>query len=53
MKVSIVHASSGGPFGPSEYEMEDAFSLMKVNGKWMVDQAPYPLISCTGIQEKR
>ena len=30
VRVSIVQQSQGGPFGPSEYEMEDAFSLLKV-----------------------
>jgi hypothetical protein len=47
IKVSIVRSSQGGPFGPSEYEMEDAFSLLKVNGTWMIDQPPYPLMACT------
>ncbi|WP_457946602.1 hypothetical protein ACTAQI_13755 [Pseudarthrobacter sp. alpha12b] len=45
--VSIVRSSQGGPFGPSEYEMEDSFSLLKVNGTWMIDQPPYPLMACT------
>ncbi|MET4591595.1 hypothetical protein [Arthrobacter sp. 754] len=49
VRVSVVVSSgSGGPFGPSEYEMEDRFSLVKDNGKWLVDQAPYQLLSCKG-----
>lgn len=53
VKVSIVNSSpEGGPYGPSEYEMEDAFSLMKVNGKWMVDRVPEPLASCAGTPVK-
>ncbi|UUL77139.1 hypothetical protein NG819_06030 [Pseudarthrobacter sp. Fe7] len=52
VKVSIVQSSQGGPFGPSEYEMEDAFSLLKVNGKWLVDQAPYPLTACSAVPVK-
>ena len=49
VRVSVVVSSgSGGPFGPSEYEMEDRFSLIKDNGKWLVDQAPYQLLSCKG-----
>ncbi|MDR6417059.1 hypothetical protein [Pseudarthrobacter sulfonivorans] len=47
VKVSVVNSGSGGPFGPSEYEMEDRFSLVKTTGKWLVDQAPYQLQSCT------
>lgn len=52
VKVSIVQSSRGGPFGPSEYEMEDAFSLLKVNGKWLIDQAPYPLTACSAVPAK-
>ncbi|MGX1159466.1 hypothetical protein FBY31_2167 [Arthrobacter sp. SLBN-100] len=52
VKVSIVHSAQGGPFGPSDYQMEDIFHLVKVDGKWLVDQAPYPLMSCSGIPGK-
>jgi len=52
VKVSVVSAGSGGPFGPSEYEIEDRFSLVKTDGKWLVDQAPYQLQSCTGSSLK-
>ncbi|NUP60229.1 MAG: hypothetical protein HOQ04_11005 [Pseudarthrobacter sp.] len=52
VRVSLVRTSPGGPFGSSEYESEDAFSLLKVKGKWMIDQAPYPLMSCAGIPVK-
>lgn len=47
--VSIVQSSDGGPFGPSEYQSEDAFSLVKVDGRWKVDAAPFPLLSCAGV----
>lgn len=52
VKVSVVGTGSGGPFGPSEYEMEDRFSLVKPDGKWLIDQAPYQLLSCTGTSVK-
>jgi hypothetical protein len=52
VRVSIVSSGSGGPFGPSEYEMEDRFSLVKTDGKWLVDQAPYRLLSCNGSSVK-
>ncbi|UZX03331.1 hypothetical protein F8G81_12470 [Arthrobacter sp. CDRTa11] len=48
VRVSIVHSSPGGPFGPSEFEMEEAFSLVKDGGRWKVNQAPYQLMSCGG-----
>jgi hypothetical protein len=47
--VSIVQSSGGGgPFGPSEFESEDIFSLLRVEGTWKVDSAPYTLLTCTG-----
>lgn len=52
VKVSVVGSGSGGPFGPSEYEMEDRFSLVKTDGKWLIEQAPYQLLSCTGSSVK-
>ncbi|MDQ0662839.1 hypothetical protein QFZ35_001337 [Arthrobacter ulcerisalmonis] len=52
VKVSIVQSSQGGPFGQSEYEMEEAFSLLKVNGKWMIDRPPYPLTACRAVPVK-
>lgn len=52
VKVSVVGSGSGGPFGPSEYEMEDRFSLVKTDNKWLIDQAPYQLLSCTGTSVK-
>ncbi|KRE91418.1 hypothetical protein [Arthrobacter sp. Soil764] len=52
VRVSIVQSSQGGPFGPSEYEMEETFVLLKVNGKWMIDQVPYPLMACTAMPVK-
>ena len=53
VRVSIVRSSQGGPFGPSEYEMEDVFSLLKVDGKWLIDQPPYPLMACSVVPVKQ
>ncbi|MBT2567854.1 hypothetical protein J7I84_15370 [Arthrobacter sp. ISL-85] len=53
VKVSIVRSTPGGPFGPSEYEMEDVFSLLRVSGKWMIDQPPYPLMGCAVVPVKQ
>ncbi|WP_045731071.1 hypothetical protein [Pseudarthrobacter chlorophenolicus] len=52
VRVSIVRQSQGGPFGPSEYEMEDAFSLLKVDGTWKIDQPPYILTACSVVPAK-
>jgi hypothetical protein len=53
VRVSIVNSSQDGPFGPSEYEMEDAFSLVKADGNWKISQAPYPLMACSGTPVKQ
>ncbi|OOP65243.1 hypothetical protein BMF89_00325 [Arthrobacter sp. SRS-W-1-2016] len=53
VRVSIVSSGSDGPFGPSEYETQDRFSLVTINGKWLVDQAPYPLLFCVGSSVKQ
>lgn len=53
VRVSIVHSAQDGPFGPSEYEMEDSFRLSKIGGKWLIDQAPYSLQACDGPMVKR
>lgn len=52
VRVSIVHSSQDGPFGPSEYEMEDIFTLVKENGNWKISQAPYMLMACSGTPVK-
>lgn len=52
VRVSIVTSSQDGPFGPSEYEMEDVFSLVKADGSWKISQAPYPLMACSGTPVK-
>lgn len=52
VRVSIVTSQQDGPFGPSEYEMEDVFSLVKDAGNWKISQAPYPLMACSGTPVK-
>ena len=52
-EVSVVGSGSSSPFGPPEFEMEDRFAVVKTDGKWLVDQAPYQLLSCTGSTVKR
>jgi hypothetical protein len=51
VRVSLVSSGGGGPFGPSEYEMEDRFALVKSGGSWLIEQAPYQLASCTGLSK--
>jgi hypothetical protein len=47
VRVSIVTSyGDGDPFGGSEYETEDVFDLVKVDGDWVIDLAPWPLSIC-------
>ncbi len=51
VRVTIVVGDSGGPFGGSGYSVDDVFDLVKVEGDWRIDSAPWPLVVCpsTGI----
>lgn len=48
VRVSVISPGPGNLLGPSEYEIEDRFSLVRTDGKWMINQVPYPLLSCAG-----
>lgn len=53
VRVSIVYSFQDGLFGPSDYETEDRFSLVKADGRWLVDKAPSQLLSCVPSPVKR
>jgi hypothetical protein len=46
VRVVIVTSYEGGLFGPNEYESEDVFDLVRVDGEWLIDQAPWQLTVC-------
>lgn len=46
VRVLIVTSYGNGPFGSSEYESEEAFDLVKVDGDWLIDEAPWQLTVC-------
>ncbi|TFD88800.1 hypothetical protein E3T61_11470 [Cryobacterium lactosi] len=46
VQVLIVTTYGSGPFGSSEYESEEAFDLVKVDGDWLVNEAPWQLAVC-------
>jgi hypothetical protein len=48
VEVSIVTFTAGGPFGSSEYESRDMFDLVRTNGTWLIERAPWELRACTG-----
>ncbi|CAN7382908.1 hypothetical protein ASF98_07745 [Arthrobacter sp. Leaf337] len=47
VRVLMVVSNGSGPFGNSEYETEDVFDLVKTDGKWLIDSAPWQLRVCT------
>lgn len=53
VKISIVHSSAEGPFGPSEFAEDAVVVLVKVAGKWMINELPYSLQTCTGPGVKK
>ncbi|TFC03255.1 hypothetical protein E3O42_07270 [Cryobacterium adonitolivorans] len=46
VRVLIVTSYGSGPFGSSEYESEEAFDLVRVDGDWLIDEAPWRLAVC-------
>ncbi|MBX0300854.1 hypothetical protein K2F54_12800 [Cryobacterium sp. 1639] len=48
VRVTLVTSSGGGLFGPSEYQSDDSFDLVRVDGDWLIDQAPWQLTVCPG-----
>ena len=46
VRVLITVSEGGGPFGSSEYQMEDAFDLVKAGDKWLIERAPWQLTVC-------
>ncbi|MBT2522406.1 hypothetical protein [Arthrobacter sp. ISL-28] len=46
VRVAISISNGAGPFGSQEYETEDVFDLVKVNGRWLVEAAPWQLTIC-------
>ena len=44
--VSISYTNVGGPFGSPEYASEESFDLSLAEGKWLISNAPWPLLVC-------
>ncbi len=46
----LIRISYGGdPFGPSESESRQSFELVKEQGEWKIDKAPFELALCEGL----
>lgn len=46
VEVLIVTTYGDGPFGSSEYEERGVFDLVRVDGEWLIETAPWPLAIC-------
>jgi hypothetical protein len=46
VRVAIIESYGSGPFGASEWETEDVFDLVKVDGEWRIAVAPWQLMVC-------
>jgi hypothetical protein len=46
VNVAIVTTYQEGPFGSSESETQGVFNLVKVDGDWLIDTAPWELTVC-------
>jgi hypothetical protein len=46
VQVLISTSSQGGLFGPSQYEEEAEFDLVKDDGRWLIETSPYQLTVC-------
>ncbi|WP_353826298.1 hypothetical protein [Agromyces sp. SYSU T0242] len=46
VEVRIVTTYADGPFGASEYEERGTFDLVRVDGDWRIETAPWPLAVC-------
>lgn len=46
VRVQIIHRGGNSPFDLNEYRTEDAFELLRIDGAWRVNQAPWEIDPC-------
>lgn len=46
VRVLVVTVYGTGPLGADEYESEEAFDLVDVGGKWLIETTPWQLTVC-------
>lgn len=46
VRVLIVTVYGTGPLGPDEYESEEVFDLVDVDGSWLIETTPWQLAVC-------
>lgn len=50
VRVSITTIYENGPFGIDEQEFQDDFDLVRVDGDWLIEGAPWPLNICRVLE---
>lgn len=53
VKVSVVRSYAGGPFGSAESESDGVFDLVRVDGRWRIDNTPWQLTVCPPNEESQ
>lgn len=46
VRVLVITVYGTGPFGGDEYESEEAFDLVEVDGRWLIETTPWQLTIC-------
>lgn len=46
VRVVVTTIYGSGPFGPSEFQSEDTFSLVREGGQWFIDTTPWQFTVC-------
>ncbi|MCR2811365.1 MULTISPECIES: hypothetical protein [unclassified Microbacterium] len=46
VRVLVVTVYGSGPLGAGEYESEEVFELVRLDGDWAIDMAPWQLAVC-------
>ena len=46
VEVLVVTVYGSGPLGADEYESEEVFDLVRVDGDWLIETAPWQLAVC-------
>ena len=53
VRVSITTSYDGGPFGSSDYETEGVVDLVRTDGSWRIDSAPWEITICPNPKGSR
>jgi len=52
VQVRITDVNISPPFGVNEYSHEERYLLTQANGQWRLDEPPWPVGWCPGLEER-